>query len=176
MRAALLKLVRELRMADPDLGGDEAYFQALARMAHTQAVIYEALNRDVVGILFSRLCNPVEPRVAVAFGIATPCLQELTKELREQLKADHEAAAALYTPSCLYMHALVPIGTTAPLQRAARTYVRQRSSSSCVSLHERALSAAEFATLGKLGSVLPALLRFARERHTHTAQRLKHME
>ena len=102
MRAALLKLVRELRMADPDLGGEEAYFQALARMAHTQAVIYEALNRDVVGILFSRLCNPVEPRVAVAFGIATPCLQELTKELREQLKADHEAAAALYPKLLVY--------------------------------------------------------------------------
>ena len=96
MRAALLKLARELRMADPNLGGEEAYFEALARMAHTQAVIYEALNRDVVGILFSRLCNPVEPRVAVAFGIATPWLLELTKELREQLKADHEAAAALY--------------------------------------------------------------------------------
>ena len=66
MRAALLKLARELRMADPELGGEEAYFEALARMAQ-QAVLYEALN-EVVGILFSRLCNPLEPRVAVAFA------------------------------------------------------------------------------------------------------------
>ena len=185
MRAALLKLARELRMADPELGGEEAYFEALARMAHTQAVIYEALNRDVVGILFSRLCNPLEPRVAVAFGIATPWLLELTKELREQLKADHEAAAALYPK--LIVHAcatapqprplkapppkLPPLPPQLPplpdlhdcsavvscknLREAKKLFFLYRSTS--LPAHELALSAAELATLGKLGCVLPAL-------------------
>lgn len=164
MRAALLKLARELRMADPDLGGEEAYFQALARMAHTQAVIYEALNRDVVGILFSRLCNPVEPRVAVAFGIATPWLQELTKGLREQLKVDHEAAAALYPKLLVYAcaradwHNCSAAESCKNLREAKKLFFLYRFTS--LPLHELALSAAEFATLGKLGSVLPALLRF----------------
>ena len=65
------------------------------QMAHTQVVIHNALNEDVVGILFSRLRNPLDPRDALAFCYATPLLRKLTKALRKQLQADHEAAAGL---------------------------------------------------------------------------------
>ena len=50
---------------------------------------------DAQCVIFSRLCNVLDPGVAVAFGSASNELRELTQAPRQQLKADYEAAAAL---------------------------------------------------------------------------------
>ena len=54
-----------------------------------------ALSGDEQRIIFSRLCNVLDPGVAVAFASASNELWELTQAPRQQLQADHEAAAAL---------------------------------------------------------------------------------
>ena len=54
-----------------------------------------ALSGDEQLVIFSRLCNVLDPGVAVAFGSASSELRELTQVPRQQLQADHEAAAAL---------------------------------------------------------------------------------
>ena len=54
-----------------------------------------ALPGDVQRVIFAQLCNPLDPGVAVAFGSASSKLREQTQAEWQQLKADHEAAAAL---------------------------------------------------------------------------------
>ena len=54
-----------------------------------------ALSGDEQCIIFSQLCNVLDPGVAVAFGSASSELWALTQAPRQQLQADHEAAAAL---------------------------------------------------------------------------------
>ena len=54
-----------------------------------------ALSGDEQRILFVQLCNVLEPRRAVALSSASHGLWALTQEGRQQLRADHEAAAAL---------------------------------------------------------------------------------
>ena len=58
-----------------------------------------ALSGDEQCIIFSQLCNVLDARVAVAFGSTSSELRALTHAQRQQLRADHEAAAAL----CLKM-------------------------------------------------------------------------
>ena len=97
------------------------------------------LCSDVQGIVLGQLCNPLEPRLAMYFSSASSELRALlTQTMRQQLRADHEAMAAL---------------------------CRKMGMSSCKELREawvvrwwnKGLSAAELATLGTLGSMLPAL-------------------
>ena len=52
------------------------------------------LNGDAQGIIFNHLCNVLDPGAAVAFSSASSELRKLT-QAEQQLKADHEAAAAL---------------------------------------------------------------------------------
>ena len=54
-----------------------------------------ALSGDEQRVIFVQLCNALDPGVAVAFGSASSELWELTQAPRQQLQADHEAAAAL---------------------------------------------------------------------------------
>ena len=54
-----------------------------------------ALSGDGQLVIFSRLCNVLDPGVAVAFGSASSELWTLTQAPRQQLQADYEAAAAL---------------------------------------------------------------------------------
>ena len=54
-----------------------------------------ALSGDEQYIIFVQLCDVLGPGVAVAFGSASSELWALTQAPRQQLKADHEAAAAL---------------------------------------------------------------------------------
>ena len=89
-------------------------------------------------MIFSQLCNVLDPRVAVAFGSTSSELRALTQASRQQLRADHEAAAAL----CLKMGS----GSCKELREAKTVHC----------LH-KGLSSAELATLGTLGSVLPSL-------------------
>ena len=96
------------------------------------------LSADEHGIIVGQLCNALEPRLAWYFSSANSGLRVLlTPALRLQLKADHEAAATL----CHKM------GTSCKELREARA----------VDWIDKRLSAADLATLGTLGSVLPAL-------------------
>ena len=96
------------------------------------------LSGDEQRIVFSQLCNPLDPGVAVAFSSASSELRELTQAERQQLQADYEAATALS---------------------------RKAGKQSCKELHEakkvewycNSLTADELKLLGTLISVLPAL-------------------
>ena len=96
------------------------------------------LSGDEQCVIFSQLCNPLDTRIAVAFGSTSRELRAVTQAPRQQLRADHEAAAAL----CRKMGR----GSCKSLRKA--TIVR------CWS---KGLSADDLATLGTLCSVLPAL-------------------
>ena len=92
------------------------------------------LSGDEQGIILGQLCNTLEPRLAVYLSSASHELRALTPALLQQLKADHEAAAAL----CL------KLGMQSCKElREAKTIAPTRS--------------ADLALLGRLGSVLPAL-------------------
>ena len=53
------------------------------------------LNGDEQLVIFVQLCNVLDPGVAVSFGSASKELWTLTQAPRQQLQANHEAAAAL---------------------------------------------------------------------------------
>jgi len=97
-----------------------------------------ALSGDEQCIIFSRLCNVLDPDVAVAFGSTSSELRAVTQAQRQQLRADHEAATAL----CLKLGKQ----SCKELREAKRVYC------SC-----KRLSVDDLATLGTLSSVLPAL-------------------
>ena len=54
-----------------------------------------ALSGDEQCIIFSQLCNVLDTRIAVAFSTTSSELRALTQAQRQQLRADHEVAAAL---------------------------------------------------------------------------------
>ena len=97
------------------------------------------LSGDELEVIFLRLCNPFDTRVAMAFGSASRGLWEPTQVARQQLRAQSEAAAALCQragiPSCKKLRE----ATTARWSNLAE------------------LSIAELAMLGALGSVVPSL-------------------
>ena len=96
------------------------------------------LNDDEAGIIFSQLRNVLDPGVAVALSSASRGLRVLALALLQQLRDEHEAAAELCHKSRLR---------------------------SCKALREMkvavwwddGITATDLATLGTLGSVLPAL-------------------
>ena len=53
------------------------------------------LSGDEQCVIFVQLCNTLDPGVAVAFSSTSSELRALTQAPRQQLQADHEAAAAL---------------------------------------------------------------------------------
>lgn len=97
------------------------------------------LSGDELEIVFLRLCNPFDPRVAMAFSSASRGLWAPTQVARQQLRVQSEAAAALCRragiPSCKKLRE----ATTARWSNLAE------------------LSIAELAMLGTLGSVVPSL-------------------
>ena len=101
------------------------------------------LSGDEQCIIFSQLCNTLDPGVAVAFSSTNSELWTLTQAPRQQLQADYEAAAAL----CLKL--------------GMRSCKALREASFCaaarVVLCSGGLTADDMALLGTLGSVLPAL-------------------
>jgi len=96
------------------------------------------LSGDEQGIVFVQLCNVLDPRLAVALSSANNELRTATQEGRQQLRADHEAAAAL----CLKV--------------GLRGCKELREAKEVWSLN-KGLTADDLALLGTLGSVLPAL-------------------
>ena len=97
-----------------------------------------SLGGDEVGLIFSRLANPLEQWLAVDFGSASFGLSVLTKALQQELKAEHEVVAALCQK--------VGMRGCGELREAQR-----------ISWFNKGLSDDDLATLGKLCSLLPAL-------------------
>ena len=59
------------------------------------AMALSALSGDEQFILFVQLCNPLDPGIAVALSSVNNELRTATRVPLQQLKAGHEAAAAL---------------------------------------------------------------------------------
>ena len=95
------------------------------------------LSGDEVGIIFEGLRNTIEPGVAVAFSSASHELRKQTQALWQQLRVEHEAAAAL----CLKL--------------GKRSCKELREAKHIIRI---GLSAADLGTLGKLVSGLPELV------------------
>ena len=72
-----------------------AHARAAPRLRAHAAMALAALTGDEQCIIFSQLCNPLDTRIAVAFGSTSGELRAVTQAPRQQLRADHEAAAAL---------------------------------------------------------------------------------
>ena len=97
------------------------------------------LSGDEQGIILGQLRNTLEPRLAMYFSSACTELRALLPPaVRQQLRADYEAAAAL----CIKIGVL----SCKALREATG-----------VELGNRGLSSTDLATLATLGSVLPAL-------------------
>ena len=100
-----------------------------------------ALSGDEQLVIFCRLCNVLDPGVAVAFSSASNELWELTQAPRQQLQADYEAATALS-------------------RKAGKRSCKELREAKRISLtqsEEAHLSSDDLSLLGTLGSVLPAL-------------------
>eukprot|EP00964_Phaeocystis_antarctica_P107776 scaffold72442_cov54-Phaeocystis_antarctica.AAC.4 len=102
------------------------------------------LSGDEAGIVFTQLCNVLEPRLAVAWSSASNELREPTQALLPQLRAGHEAAAAL----CLK----VGLRSCKELREAKQVVWYYKGLAAVPDL-----TVADLALLGTLGSVLPAL-------------------
>ena len=99
----------------------------------------EVLTEDEQRIVFSQLCNVLEPGVAVVFSSISHGLWALTQALRQQLRADHEVAAAL-------------------CRKVGLRGCKELREARVVDWRKNDLSAADLAVFGTLGSVLPALV------------------
>jgi hypothetical protein len=110
----------------------------MSRDVPRAAMALAALSGDELGIIFSQLCNVLDTRIAVAFSSTSNELRELTQALLQQLKADHEVAAALCRK--------LGLRSCKELREAKK-----------VERWNQGLFSADLATLGTLGSVLPAL-------------------
>jgi hypothetical protein len=106
--------------------------------APAPAMALAALSGDEQLVIFSKLCNVLDPGVAVAFGSASSELWTLTQAPRQQLQADHEAAAALG-------------------RKAGKRSCKELREAKEVAWYQTDLSSNDLALLGTLGSVLPAL-------------------
>ena len=98
------------------------------------------LSGDEQGILFVQLCNVLDPGIAVALSSVSNELRTATRVPLQQLKAGHEAAAAL----CL---------------KLGHRNCKALREAKGVRLFNKGLTADELKLLGTLGSVLPALER-----------------
>jgi len=97
------------------------------------------LSGDEQGVILGQLRNTLEPRLVMYFSSASKELRALLPPaVQQQLRADYEEATAL----CL------KVGTQSCKELRAAEVVVWRG---------KDLSAADLATLAKLGSVLPAL-------------------
>ena len=96
------------------------------------------LSRDEQGILFVLLCNVLDPGIAVALSSVSNELRTATRVPLQELKTDHEAAAAL-------------------CRKLGHSNCKELSEAKVVNWCKSRLTADELKLLGTLGSVLPAL-------------------
>ena len=102
------------------------------------ALLASTLNGDEQRLVFSHLCNVLGPGAAVAFSSASSELRTLTQAQQQQLKAGHEVATALG-------------------RKAGKGSCKELREARWIGWDHKGLSVDEMATLGRLGSVLPAL-------------------
>ena len=101
-------------------------------------MVFSTLSGDEKLVIFVQLCNALDPGVAVAFSSASSELWALTQAPRQQLQADHEAAAALG-------------------RKAAKRSCKELREAMRVVWCRKGLSSDDLSLLGTLGAVLPAL-------------------
>ena len=112
---------------------------AAAERARAAAMAFSKLSGDEQGIILGQLRNTLEPRLVMYFSSANKELRALLPPAaQQQLRADHEEATAL----CVKM---------------GMRDCRELREATEVEWEFKGLSAADLATLAKLGSVLPAL-------------------
>ena len=104
------------------------------------AMALSKLSGDEQRIVFVQLCNVLEPRLAVVLSSVSNELRTATQALLPQLRADHEAAAAL-------------------CRKVGMRSCKELREAKEVQWRDKGLTAADLALLGTLGSVLPALER-----------------
>ena len=113
--------------------------RAAAARARAAAMAFSKLSGDEQGIILGQLRNTLEPRLVMYFSSANKELRALLPPAaQQQLRADHEEATAL----CL---------------KGGMQNCRELREATEVEWVFKGLSAADLATLAKLGSVLPAL-------------------
>ena len=108
------------------------------RRARRVAMALSKLSGDEQRIVFSQLCNVLDPRLAVAFSSASSELRELTQAERQQLKACYDMATSL-------------------CRKLGRRRCKQLREAKTLDCDGRGLTADDLALLGSLGPVLPAL-------------------
>ena len=114
--------------------------RAAAERARAAGIAFSKLSGDEQGIILGQLRNALEPRLVMYFSSANKELRALLPPAaRQQLRADHEEATAL----------CVKVG-----MRDCKELREAR----IINWRDKGLSAADLATLAKLGSVLPALV------------------
>jgi len=133
MADGLLEAVRGLWLAGPSLVAEAVRGLWLAGPS-----LDVALSGDEQRIIFSQLCDVLDPGVAVAFGSASSKLWTATQAPRQQLKAVNEAATALG-------------------RKAGMRSCKELREAKKVVCNGKGLSSDDLALLGTLGSMLPAL-------------------
>ena len=98
----------------------------------------DALPNEIRQHIFSQLCNVLEPRDAVDFSSASQELRALTPALLQQLRADHELAAAL-------------------CRKVGMRSCKELREAKEIDWWNKELTADDLGLLGTLGSVMPAL-------------------
>ena len=96
------------------------------------------LSGDEQGVIFVQLCDVLDPGIAVALSSVSNELRTATRVPLQQLKADHEAAAAL-------------------CRKLGHRNCKELREAKGVCWWNKGLTADELKLLGTLGSVLPAL-------------------
>jgi len=96
------------------------------------------LSGDLQGMLFVQLCNVLDPGIAVALSSVNNELRTSTRVPLQQLKTDHEAAAAL-------------------CRKLGHRNCKELREAKKIDWWQKGLTADELKLLGTLGSVLPAL-------------------
>ena len=129
----------------------------------TAAALCTAVCGDALGVVFRHAYNPLEPRIALDFSSASRELWALSTVtgLRQQLRDEHEAAAALCRKMGLRCTWLGRGGCKAwpPCIPACKAWwsCKDLLEARHLDLGGKDLKAADLATLGKLGSSLPVL-------------------
>jgi len=96
------------------------------------------LSRDEQGVIFVQLCNVLDPGLAIALASVSNELRTATRAPLQQLKTEHEAAAAL-------------------CRKLGHRDCKALREAKEVNWWNKGLTVDELALLGTLGSVLPAL-------------------
>ena len=125
--------------------------RATTERARAAGIAFSKLSGDEQGIILGQLRNTLEPRLVMYFSSASKELRALLPPAaRQQLRADYEEATAL----CV---------------RMGMRDCKELREATWIELRWKELSAANMATLAKLGSVLPALERLSLDQPSGSA-------